>query len=293
MKLSSSSPLGALTAIGFGTWPLSKENRPSEKEAIAIILAALESGINFIDTADAYCRDQNEMGYCERLLGKAMEIFGWDQPVVVATKGGCIRPNGAWGTNGRPEYLKKACEASLKALNVDRIELYQLHAPDPNVPFAESVGALAELQRAGKVRFLGLSNVSVDQIKIAEGIAEIVSIQNRCNPFDFGSFVNGVVSYCEKRGKQFIAYSPLGGDEEKDRTANHPVLNAFAKKYHLSPFDIAIAWLINTSPAMLPIPATTRLDHLRELTKVLDFKLDSSDQEQLNQAFHFPERKVQ
>lgn len=279
-----------LSRIGFGTWPLSKINRPSEKESIQIILAALDSGINFVDTADAYCLDHNEMGYCERLVGKAVSVFKKKSNVeiVVATKGGCTRPNGAWGTNGRPEYLKKACEASLKALNVERIDLYQLHAPDPMVPIEDSVDALVALQREGKIQHIGLSNVSVDEIKMAENVAEIVSIQNRCNPFDFRSFENGVVSYCEQLGKLFIAYSPLGGDDEKTRTAKHPVIQALAKKYKLNPFDIAVAWLIKTSPVMLPIPATTRLDHLHELIAVLEFELSPEDIVQLNQALHFP-----
>src|ERR1043166_8515818 len=166
-------PLGpgipAVSVIGFGGMHLSIVGRPAdESTALRVIHAALNAGETLIDTADACCLDDSETGHNERLIAKALRTWGGRRDtVVVATKGGMIRPGGRWERGGRPEQLRKACDRSLKALRLDRLDLYQLHTPDPNVPFAESVGALVELQRAGKIRWIGVSNVSVDDIKTA------------------------------------------------------------------------------------------------------------------------------
>src|SRR5690348_1761033 len=130
-----------INPIGLGTWPLSNEKRPSEQEGIKVLLTALDAGINFIDTADAYCIDQNDFGYCERMIAKALKLRKQDTRIIVGTKGGCIRPQGRWEMNGHPEYLKKAFEASLKALEIDCLDLYQLHAPDRAIPWQETIGA--------------------------------------------------------------------------------------------------------------------------------------------------------
>src|SRR5215216_8128477 len=155
----------AVFPIGLGAMPLYVSGRHDEARSIRTIHAALDAGVTLIDTADAYCRDESDFGHGERLVAKALAGWSGDRDrVLVATKGGHTRPGGEWGLDGRPEYLRQACEASLRALGVDAIGLYQFHRPDPKVPFAESVAALAELKAAGKVRLVGLSNVSVDQI---------------------------------------------------------------------------------------------------------------------------------
>lgn len=282
-----------ITRVGFGTWPLSKPDRPSESDAIKVILTALEAGINFLDTADAYCLDQTEMGYCEQLISKALKLFKASgsrttDSIVIATKGGCIRPSGAWATNGKPEHLKKACDHSLKCLGVDQIALYQLHAPDPAVPFEESINALAELKHIGKVRHIGLSNVSVKEIMAAQKITEIVSVQNRCNPFDLTSFQNGVVAHCEKHSIGFIAYSPVGGDEEKHLIAENHVLLTIGKRYQASPFQIALAWLLSLSASMVVIPATRHIENAKSSAKVLNLVLEQDDIQILNDNFGYP-----
>ncbi len=163
--------------IGLGAMPMALSGRPPEEQSIRAIHAALDAGVNLIDTADAYCRDESEVGHNERLIAKALQ--GRYDDVIVATKAGHIRPGGAWELDGRPEHIREACEASLKALGTDRIDLYQYHRPDPNVPYAETVGAFKELQDEGKVRWIGLSNCTVEQLEEALGVAEIVSVQNQ------------------------------------------------------------------------------------------------------------------
>ena len=163
--------------IGLGAMPMALSGRPPEEQSIRAIHAALDAGVNLIDTADAYARDESEVGHNERLIAKALQ--GRYDDVIVATKAGHIRPGGAWELDGRPEHIRAACEASLKALGTDRIDLYQYHRPDPNVPYAETVGAFKELQDEGKVRWIGLSNCTVEQLEEALGVAEIVSVQNQ------------------------------------------------------------------------------------------------------------------
>ncbi len=177
-----------------------------------VIHAALDAGVRLLDTADVYCLSDEDLGHNERLMARALRE--WNGPrdeVIVATKGGMTRPQGSWDRNGRPEHLRRACDRSLQALGVDRIDLYQFHAPDPRVPFGESIGMLAELQAAGKIRWLGLSNVSVDQINAARRHIEVVTVQNRLNPFFREALTEGVVEHCEDLGIGFLAYSPVGG----------------------------------------------------------------------------------
>lgn len=313
----------AVNPIGLGTMPLAINNRPQEPEAIKVIHAALDNGINFIDTADVYCLDHRDIGYCERLIAKALKTWknkgnndnsnngnsnsgskdnkGNTNKIVVATKGGLERPNGDWTVNARPEHLLKACEASLKALETDCIDLYQLHAPDASVPFADSIGALEQLQRTGKIRYIGLSNVRLNEIKEAQKIVDIVSIQNRCNIFDVRSFQDGVISYCEEQGIIFIPYSPMGGSREKSSTAKDPILLKIAEKYsknylgeHLekdsgnnlkdntqknsiTPFQILLAWFVQKSPIMLPIPGAGRIESAISSARAMDIILDEED----------------
>ena len=205
-----------VSAIGLGGMPLSIRGRPSEDSAIEVICAALDNGVTFIDTANCYCIDNGDIGHNERLIARALrEWAGPRDSVIVATKGGVERPKGEWPCNGKPEHIRSACEASLRALEVDAIDLYQLHAPDKNVPYDETIGMFQRLHEEGKIRHVGLSNVSVEQIRQATNVVPVVSVQNRCNPLDRRAWSEGVIDYCEENGLAFLPYSPVGGSREK------------------------------------------------------------------------------
>lgn len=267
--------------IGLGAMPMSIRAEREEKNGVRVILAALEAGVELIDTADAYCLDDEDTGHNERLIAKALKQWR-GHPVIVATKGGSTRPGGRWERDGRPEHLRSACERSLEALGVDRIQLYQLHAPDPKVPFENSVGALAELQRDGKIEHVGLSNVSVAQIEIARGIVDIVSVQNRLNVFDRQSLENGVVAHCEKNGIAFLPYSPVGGGNGRVRTKNSPVVNEIARAHNATPYEVALAWLLAKSPVMIPIPGASKVENIRSSVRAADLRLGADELRRLD-----------
>jgi aryl-alcohol dehydrogenase-like predicted oxidoreductase len=270
--------------IGFGGMPLSIRNRPSEEKAIKVIHAALDAGMDLIDTADVYCLDDGDRGHNERLIARALADWSGPPPIV-ATKGGLARPEGAWTKDAKPESLKRACEQSLRALEIDRIALYQLHAPDPDVPFEESVGALADLKREGKIEHVGLSNVSVAQIEQARAIVEIVSVQNRCNPFDRRAFAEGVLSHCEQHGIAFLAYSPVGGSRGKAEVKDDPILTEIALRHDATPFEIALAWILEKSPVAIPIPGASKPQNARSSARAMTIELQPADLFQLDAAF--------
>lgn len=281
-------PLGSsglsVAPIGLGGMPMSLRGRPSEAQSIATIHAALDAGMELVDTADVYCLDDDDIGHNERLVAKALR--GRDTArIVVATKGGLERPGGDWTSNGRPDHLKRACEKSLKALGVEQLQLYQLHAPDEDVPFADSVGALADLRRQGKIAHVGLSNVTVDEIRVAEGIVPIVSVQNRCNPFDTSAWDDGVVQYCEARGIAFLPYSPVGGGNGKVRVSNDPTLTTIGRRHGVSPFQVALAWLLAKSPVMLPIPGASKVASAVDSAAAMRLVLTPADLAELDAAF--------
>ena len=257
---------------------LSITGRPSEEQARAVLRAVLEAGVTLIDTADAYCLDEHDVGHNERLIGAALRSWPGDRPrVVVATKGGVVRHGGRWDTDGSPAHLRAACDRSLLALGVERIDLYQLHAPDTRVPFVESVGAMAELQRQGKVRWIGLSNVSVDQIRQAEAIASITAVQNRLNPFFRESLTGGVVRYCEERGIGFLAYSPVGGGRLNLKLPTHPVVGPIARRLGVSPHAAVLAWVLAQSPGVLAIPSARTVAHALDSVATADLTLSVDD----------------
>lgn len=225
---------------------------PDRAAAIAILRRAVELGVDLIDTADAYGPHHNET-----LIAEALRPY--PSGLVIATKGGLVRDGSAWNPNGHPDHLRRACDASLERLGLDTIDLYQFHRPDPSVPFEESVGVLAELRDAGKIRLIGLSNVTVDQLRIAQGITPIASVQNRYNLRDRSS--EGVLGACEADGIAFIPYFPLEGF---GYTKGTPALEEIAGDHGATPAGVALAWLLARSPAMLPIPGTSSLAHLEE-----------------------------
>src|SRR3954469_1748440 len=196
--------------IGLGGMPMSLASRPAEERSIRTIHAALDAGVNLIDTADAYSADDRDIGHNEELIARALE--GRRDGVIIATKGGMTRARDeSWHVDGSPEHLREACEESLTRLRTDRIDLYQFHRPDPDVPYAESVGALKELQAEGKIRWIGISNATTDQIREAAGIAELVSVQNQLSLEFTSPLEKGELQLCDERGIAFLPWSPLGG----------------------------------------------------------------------------------
>ena len=268
----------SVSAIGYGGMHLSIDGRPAEGQALGVLRAALDAGVTLIDTADAYCLDERDGGHNERLIAAALTAWPGDRSrVVVATKGGVVRHGGRWDTDGSPTHLRAACDRSLLALGVERIGLYQLHAPDPRVPFAESVGAMAELQRQGKVRWIGLSNVSVDQIRQAEAIAPITSVQNRLNPFFREALAGGVVRYCAGRGIGFLAYSPTGGGRLNLKLPTHPVVGPIARRLGVSSHAVVLAWVLAQSPGVLAIPSARAVAHALDSVSAADLMLSPDD----------------
>ena len=249
---------GAMRITGEGIWGWP----PDRQNALKVLRRAVELGVNLIDTADAYGPETSEL-----LIAEALHPY--PQGLVIATKGGLTRPGpGQWVPNGRPEHLKQAVEGSLKRLRLERIDLYQLHTVDSKVPIEESVGALKQMQDAGKIRHIGLSNVDRKEIDRACKIAPIVSVQNRYNIEDRDS--EDVLVYCEKEKLGFLPWFPVGGGS--GLKAENPV-NAAAKAHGVSVYQVALAWLLQRSPVMLPIPGTSSLAHLEENVAAAKLKL--------------------
>lgn len=244
---------GAMRLTGSGVWGEPKD----VKAAHQVLRRAVELGVNFIDTADSYGPEVSE-----RIIADALHPYPKD--LVIATKGGLIRPGpDAWERDGRPEHLRRACEASLKRLRVERIDLYQLHAVDPKVPLEDSLGALVELQREGKIRHIGVSNFTVADLERGSRIATIVSVQNRYNASD--RRYDDVIEYCERRDIAFIPWYPLAAGEHASGEKAAPAeLERIASAHGISTAQAAIAWLLARSPSMLPIPGTSSLAHLEE-----------------------------
>jgi aryl-alcohol dehydrogenase-like predicted oxidoreductase len=273
-------PVGA---IGLGAMPLSLAGRPDEARSIRTIHAALDAGVTLIDTADAYCLGGSEVGHNERLVAKALASWpGGRHRVLVATKGGHTRPGREWGLDGRPEYLRQACEASLRALGVEAIGLYQFHRPDPKVAFVESVGALAELKAAGKVRLIGLSNVSVDQVRQARQLVEVASVQNEFSPRFRRS--EGELAWCAAERIAFLPWSPLGGiGRGRDLGGRHRAFAEVADRHGVSPQQVALAWELAKAPVVIPIPGATRPETITDSTAAATLRLSGADLARLDQ----------
>ena len=259
----------SVNRMGFGAMRLCGPNiwgQPKNRGgAHAVLRRAVELGINFIDTADSYGPEVDEA-----LIAEALHPY--PKELVVGTKGGLVRPSPPrWDSDGRPEHLRRALEGSLKRLKLDCVDLYQLHAPDSDVPFEDSVGALAQAQRAGKIRHIGLSNVSVRQLEQARRIAPIVSVQNRYNVDDRGS--QNVLEACERLGIAFLPWFPLGAGA----ALNSAKVKRVAARIDASPAQVLLAWLLAKSPVMLPIPGTASIAHLEENTAAAALKLSAEN----------------
>jgi pyridoxine 4-dehydrogenase len=252
-----------LTGEGIWGWPLDREN------AKKVLRRAVELGVNLIDTADAYGPETDEL-----LIAEA--LYPYPKGLIIATKGGQTRPGpGQWEQNGRPEYLAQAVDKSLKRLKLERIDLWQLHRIDRKVPVEESLGAIRKAQDAGKIRHVGLSEVSVAEIERAKKVVPIVSIQNRYNITDRKS--EDALNYCEKEKMGFIPWAPIGGSGSRSLSKPNNALEAEAKRYNVSVVQLALAWLLQKSPVMLPIPGTSSLAHLEENMAAAKLQLSADE----------------
>jgi pyridoxine 4-dehydrogenase len=258
---------GAMRLTGEGIWGPPKDR----KTALAVLRRAVELDVNFIDTADSYGPNVNE-----ELIAEA--LFPYPAGLVIATKGGWNRPGpNQWTHDATPAHLRKAVEGSLKRLRVDRIDVYQLHIPDPVVSFEASVETLAQLRSEGKIRLVALSNVTQEHIERARKIVPIVSVQNRYSFAD--REWNYVVDYCERNGIAFIPWFPLGAGKVAG-----DVLNQIAKAHRASPIQIAVAWLLGRSPMMLPIPGTSSIEHLEQNVSAASLRLANEDYQELSRV---------
>lgn len=272
--------------IGLGGMPLSLPGRPDRAQAREVIRRAVELGVNFIDTADAYCLDDSETGHNERLIAETLDELGARDDVLVATKGGVVRPEGRWERDGRPEHLRRACEHSLRMLGTDRISLYQLHAPDPRVPFTDSVGGVARLYEEGKVAAVGLSNVSLMQIQAALAMVPVTSVQNRYNPWDRSSELTGVIRFCDQRSITFLPYSPVGGGRRVRLLRESEELREIGARYDgATPEELVLAWILAASPSLVPIPGASRVASIESSVRAESLRLDERTRRELEDGF--------
>jgi aryl-alcohol dehydrogenase-like predicted oxidoreductase len=265
-----------VSALGLGGMPMSIEGRPEESRSIATIHAALEAGVTLIDTADAYHIGADEVGHNESLIARALTSFGADtSEVLVATKGGHLRPgDGSWTRNGLPDYLRQACEASLRRLGVDAIGLYQFHRPDPTVRYEDSIGAIRDLLDAGKIRMAGISNADLEQIRTAQQIlgGRLVSVQNQFSPAFRSS--EPELRLCDELGIAFLPWSPLGGIKNAaDLGTTYQAFAQVAHELNATPHQVTLAWMLDKSPVVIPIPGSSRPETIRASAAAVDLHL--------------------
>lgn len=265
--------------IGLGLMRLSTvdaDQRLDASAAVALIHRALDAGVTLFDTADSYALDSAEMGHNERLLARALKSWSGDRDgITVADKCGLTRPGGKWRPDGRPEHLRAACEASLKHLEVETLDLLQLHVVDPKVPLADSVGELARLREEGKVRHVGLCNVQEAQIREAQALVPVASVQNGVSYFDKAALEKGLVGFCAEQGIPVIAHSPVGGHAGVGRAARNKAITAVAKDLGVEPGQVALSWLLHTAPGLIPIPGATRSQSLDWNLQAVELRLSA------------------
>ncbi len=274
-----------ISRIGLGGMWFSIEGRPDREQSKQVIRRAVDLGVTFIDTADVYCLDDDDLNHNERLVAETLTEIGDGEGVLVATKGGLTRPGGRWERDGRPERLREAALRSRDALGIETIPLYQLHAPDPRVPFESSVEELAALQRDRIVGAVGLSNVDLDEVRAAEAITTISSIQNRYNPWDRASEESGLLDYCDERGITFIPYSPLGGARRVKLLQAHEPIRRLGAELDASPAELILAWQLAKSERSLPIPSARREESIESSVRAASLRLDDETIAALEAAF--------
>jgi aryl-alcohol dehydrogenase-like predicted oxidoreductase len=276
-----------VSAIGLGAMPMSIEGRPDRERSLDTIAAAVEAGVTLIDTADAYHLHADEVGHNEELIAEALRRIGAGaDDVLVATKGGHLRPgDGSWTIDSSPAHLREACEASLRRLGVEAIGLYQLHRPDPTVPYAESVGALAELLDAGKIQMAGISNADPEQIHIAQDVlrGRLVSVQNQFSPAYRSS--EPELELCDQLGIAFLPWSPLGGiSKAADLGSAFGPFQQVADARGVSPQQVCLAWMLAKSAQVVPIPGSSRPQTVRDSAAAADLELTAQEVERLDAA---------
>lgn len=269
-----------VSSIGLGGMPMSIEGRPDRARSIATIHAALEAGVTFIDTADAYQEVGETVGHNETLIAEALASWGSDTSgILVATKGGHLRPTpGAWGQNGNPDYLKDAAKASAKRLGVESIGLYQFHRPDPEVDYADSVGAIRDLLDDGTIRMAGISNANPDQIRLANEIlgGRLVSVQNQFSPRFRSS--EPELDLCAELGIAFLPWSPLGGiGGAKELGGKWAEFQAVADAHGVSPQQVCLAWELALAPIVIPIPGASRPESIRDSVLAAELELTADE----------------
>ncbi|MDF5709038.1 MAG: aldo/keto reductase [Nostoc sp. S4] len=275
-----------VSAIGLGGMPMSISNRPPESESIQVIHRALDVGITFIDTADSYSKDESDKHHNERLIHKALASYKGDvSQVIVATKGGLMRPDGNWTRNGNPEHLRQTIRVSFEALGgVKPIDVWQYHSPDNNYTIEESLTAVKEAVEAGLIRFVGVSNFSVEQIKQAQDVVDIVSVQNQYSLWERQPEIDGVLEYCEQQGLTFLPWSPFGGKRRHQDLEDIPAIAQLAIEKGVSVYNIVLAWLRSKSPAILPIPGASKISSIENSAKAINVKLSAEEVQKIDRA---------
>ena len=276
-----------VSAIGLGAMPMSIEGRPDEARSVRTIYAALDAGVTLIDTADAYHLLPGEVGHNESLIAGALASYSGDtSSVLVATKGGHLRPgDGSWTINGSPDYIKAACDASLKRLGVEAIGLYQHHRPDRKVPYAESIGAVRDLLDAGKIRMAGISNANPSMIRQAQEIlgGRLVSVQNQFSPAFRSS--EPELDLCGELGIAFLPWSPLGGiGSAADLGSHFTEYSRIGEAHGVSPQRVCLAWMLAKSPVVIPIPGASRPETILDSLAAVDLELSPDEVARLDAA---------
>jgi aryl-alcohol dehydrogenase-like predicted oxidoreductase len=274
----------SVSAIGLGAMPMSVYERPDESQSIEVIHRALDLGITFIDTADSYCKDESDKHHNEKLIYKALQTYSGDTSnIVVATKGGLMRPNQNWTRNGNPEHLRETIRVSFEAFGGNKpIDVWQYHSPDPEYSIEESLKAALEAVDGGLIRFVGVSNFSVDQIKQARDVVDIVSVQNQYSPWYRQPEYDGVLEYCQQESLTFLPWSPFGGRRRHSDLQDISIISKLAKEKSVSVYGIVLAWLRSKSPCILPIPGASKVSSIEDSARAGDITLSEAEIQQID-----------
>jgi aryl-alcohol dehydrogenase-like predicted oxidoreductase len=273
-----------VSAIALGGMPMSLSSRPPESESLQVIHRALDLGVTFIDTADSYCKDESDKHHNEKLIHKALQTYNGDASnVVVATKGGLMRPNGNWTRNGNPEHLRKTIKESFEALGGNKpIDVWQYHSPDPDYTIESALTPAKEAVKEGLIRFVGVSNFSVEQIKQARDFVEIVSVQNQYSPWYRQPEKDGVLKYCEQEQLTFLPWSPFGGSRRHSDLQDIKAIAQLASYKGVSVYCIVLAWLRSKSPSILPIPGASKVSSIEDSVRAVDVKLSDEEVQRID-----------
>ncbi|UJR22747.1 hypothetical protein I4U23_025779 [Adineta vaga] len=277
-----------ITKIGLGSMPLAINGRPTCEDAMKVIHRTLDLGITLIDTADAYCADENDKNYCEKLIYQALQTYQGStniNDIIIATKGGLIRPGGAWETDLNPSRLRQAIRQSYESLGGTKpIPLWQLHdsPQDDKYTLKEIFEPICEAVENNLIRYVGVSNFNLEQIKEAQTYIKIHAVQNVFNLFKREAETDGVLKYCEDNQLTFLAYSPMGGRRKHKKLNKDKLLTTLAGKYHCSTYCIVLAWILSKSKCIVPIPGASKITSIEDSIRALNIHLDQEDIQQIN-----------